>query len=148
MVEIKDITDPTKWKKYVFRFRGGEVGSGQPLAAILGRLGVNVKAVAADMNKLAVKTDKSIKNEILFYLNMETKKYEIKMGTPSVTTLICRALKISKLPGNDQSKIPISKAVFNSIVDQICTLKPQINIESAKSILKGQFKSMRLYVEQ
>ena len=93
-IRPRELQDQGIWRLYRFRFKAGGVTTGQPLASILGRVGVNLKAAVGAMNALTPPAYRGIKVSILFYLNKKTKDYRVMLGADSVTAVVLKHLKL------------------------------------------------------
>ena len=132
-----NVYDTGKWKLYRFRFAGGRVGSGQPLAAILGRLGVNVKNVAENMNKLTMADYADIKVEILLYLNKKTKDYYLELGRSSVTTMVLKQMGLKKFAGAESTSHNISSEKLIKVVNMAYATGRYSTMDACKKNING-----------
>ncbi len=78
---------------------GGEASAGPPLGPQLGPLGVNIMEIVNAINEKTSKFE-GMKVPIKLTVDTETKKFEIKVGTPPTSALILEKLGIEKGSGN------------------------------------------------
>ena len=142
-----DLQNWRKWKKYCFRFKSGKISTGQPLASILGKIGLNVKAIANEMNALTKGPHQGVKVEILFYVNKLTREYHMELGADTVTSVVLKQLKIEKCPGDQTQRIDVAKSDFNAIMKKVIQAKKIKTTKDLEKVLLGQFHSMRLNVK-
>jgi len=74
---------------------GGEATAGPPLGPALGPLGVNVLMIVNKINELT-KAYAGMKVPIKVIVDVETKSFEVEIGTPTTSALIVKELKIEK----------------------------------------------------
>jgi len=84
---------------------GGEASAGPPLGPALGPIGINIMEVVGVINK---KTEgyKGMKVPVKVIVDRSTKSFEVKIGTPPVSSLIKNELGIEK----GSSATPTEKA--------------------------------------
>ena len=107
---------------------GGKATPGPPIGPTLSPLGLPVGKVVADINKATAKYA-GMKVPVKLYVDPATKQYTIEVGTPPVSALIKKELKLEKAahkPGEEKvGDIPLSKVV------EIAKIKlPQMNTTS------------------
>lgn len=85
-------------KTFRFLVEGGKVTAGPPLGPALGPLGLNVLAVAEEANKLT-KEFMGMRVPIEITVDTDTKKFDIKVGTPSTSALLASATGVQKGSG-------------------------------------------------
>ncbi len=83
---------------------GGNATPGPPLGPSLGQLKVNVGAVIAAINE-ATKGFAGMKVPVTILVDLATKEFEIKVGSPPTSALIKKELGIEKGSGEPKSKI-------------------------------------------
>ena len=81
---------------------GGKASPAPPLGPALGPLGVNVQKVIAEINE-KTKAFTGMKVPIKLIVEQDTKEFEVEVGTPPVSSLIKKELKIEK-GGSDQKE--------------------------------------------
>jgi large subunit ribosomal protein L11 len=92
---------------------GGEVNAGPPLGPALGPLGVNVLQIVNRINEMT-KAYAGMKVPVRVVVDIETKEFEVEIGTPTTSALIVKELGISKGSGN-----PKTEKVGNLTMDQV-----------------------------
>ncbi|MCH8003745.1 MAG: 50S ribosomal protein L11 [Nanoarchaeota archaeon] len=92
---------------------GGKCTASPPLGPQLGPLGVNIGQVVADINK---KTSifNGMQVPVKVIVDMDTKKFEIDIGTPPASSLILKEADIEKGSGN-----PKTDKVADVVIEQI-----------------------------
>ncbi|MDD5181811.1 MAG: 50S ribosomal protein L11 [Candidatus Nanoarchaeia archaeon] len=78
---------------------GGKAMPGPPLAPKVSPMGINVKLLVDDINK-ATKAFEGIKVPVEVILYPDTKKWELKVGTPPTSQLMLKELKVEKGSGS------------------------------------------------
>ena len=74
---------------------GGEATAGPPLGPALGPLGVNVLMIVNKINELT-KAYAGMKVPVKVIVDVDTKSFEVEIGTPTTSALIVKELKIEK----------------------------------------------------
>lgn len=74
---------------------GGKATPGPPLGPAIGPLGINMMQVVEEINQKTADFD-GMKVPIKIVVDIDTKKFEINVGTPPTTALIIDELKIEK----------------------------------------------------
>ncbi len=74
---------------------GGKASGGPPLGPALGPMGVNVDAIIKEVNE-KTKDFSGIKLPVKIYIDTDTKKYRIEVGSPATSALILKELNIQK----------------------------------------------------
>ncbi|OYT55880.1 MAG: 50S ribosomal protein L11 [Candidatus Hecatellales archaeon ex4484_218] len=92
---------------------GGKATAGPPLGPALGPLGVNVMAIVNKINELTHDFS-GIKVPVKVIVDVETKDFEIEVGTPPTVALIVKELGIEKGSGK-----PNVEKVGNLTVEQV-----------------------------
>ena len=127
---------------------GGKCTASPPLGPQLGPLGVNIGQVVADINK---KTSifNGMQVPVKVIVDMDTKKFEIDIGTPPASSLILKEADIEKGSGN-----PKTDKVADVVIEQIIKVaKMKENNLLGKSLKEkvkeiiGTFNSMGILVE-
>lgn len=91
---------------------GGQATAGPPLGPALGPLGVNVLAIVNKINELT-KDYAGMKVPVTITVDIETKEFEVDVGTPTTSALIVSELKIQKGSGT-----PSTQKVGNLSMEQ------------------------------
>jgi large subunit ribosomal protein L11 len=92
---------------------GGKATGGPPLGPALGPLGVNVPMIVNRINELT-KDYGGMKVPVKVIVDVDTKDFEVEVGTPTTSALIVKELGIEKGSGN-----PSEEKVGNLTIDQI-----------------------------
>ena len=93
--------------------QGGKATAAPPLGPALGPLGVNIGQVVADINKkTAVFNGMQVPVKVI--VDMDTKKFEISVGTPPASALILKEAGVEKGSGN-----PKTDKVADIFIEQI-----------------------------
>ena len=95
---------------------GGQATAGPPLGPILGPLGVNVLQVVNKINDLT-KAYAGMKVPAKVVVDVETKAFEVEIGTPTTSALIVKELGIEKGSGT-----PKTQKVGDLNLDQIARI--------------------------
>ena len=95
---------------------GGEANAGPPLGPALGPLGVNVLQIVNRINELT-KAYAGMKVPVRVIVDVETKEFEVEIGTPSTSALLVKELGIQKGSGN-----PKTEKVGNLTMDQVAKI--------------------------
>jgi len=111
---------------------GGKATPGPPLGPALGPMGVNVIQVVSAINE-KTKAFMGMKVPVTLLVDSKTKEFEIKVGTPPVSALILKELKIEKGSGS-----PKATKVGNLKVEQV-----QKIAEMKKDSMLGKDKKSR-----
>ena len=77
---------------------GGQATAGPPLGPALGPLGVNVLAIVNKINEIT-ENYSGMKVPVKIVVNVETKEFEISVGTPTTSALIVSELGVKKGSG-------------------------------------------------
>ena len=95
---------------------GGEASAGPPLGPALGPLGVNVLGIVNEINS---KTGdfKGMRVPVKVEVDLETKKFEIIVGTPTTSALIAKESGIPKGSGK-----PNVDLVGDLTIDKVVTI--------------------------
>ena len=104
---------------------GGEATAGPPLGPALGPLGVNVLQIVNRINELT-SSYSGMKVPVRVIVDVETKAFEVEIGTPTTSALIVKELGIEKGSGN-----PKAEKAGNLTVEQV--------VKIAKMKLPGSY---------
>lgn len=91
---------------------GGKATPGPPLGPALGGLGLNMGQVVKEVNE-KTSSYAGMKVPVEIEVDTDTKKFEVRVGTPPTSMLILRELKLEK--GSSDAK----KRVGNLKMDQV-----------------------------
>ncbi|RLI27403.1 MAG: 50S ribosomal protein L11 [Candidatus Hecatellales archaeon] len=92
---------------------GGQATAGPPLGPALGPLGVNVPAIVAKINELTADFS-GVKVPVKISVDIETKEFEVEVGTPPTVALIVKELGVEKGSGN-----PKAEKIGNLTMEQV-----------------------------
>ena len=92
---------------------GGKATAAPPLGPALGPLGINIGQVIADINKKTALFD-GMQVPVKIKVDMDTKKFDISVGTPPASSLILKEAGIEKGSGN-----PKTDKVADILIEQI-----------------------------
>lgn len=95
---------------------GGEANAGPPLGPILGPLGVNLLQIVNKINELT-KAYAGMKVPVRVIVDVDTKEFEVEIGTPTTSALVVKELGIQKGSGN-----PKAEKVGNLTMDQVAKI--------------------------
>jgi len=108
---------------------GGQATAGPPLGPALGPLGVNVPAIVAKINELTADFA-GVKVPVKVIVDVDTKEFEVEVGTPPTVALIVKELGIEKGSGN-----PREEKVGNLTLEQVKKIaKIKLGQSYAKSL--------------
>lgn len=127
---------------------GGEATAGPPLGPALGPLGVNVLQIVNRINELT-KAYAGMKVPVKIIVDVETKGFEVEIGTPTTSALVIKELGVEKGSGN-----PKTEKIGNLSTEQVVKIA-QMKIKDSyakdvKAALKevlGTFVSMGVTVD-
>jgi large subunit ribosomal protein L11 len=127
---------------------GGEATAGPPLGPALGPLGVNVLQIVNRINELT-KAYAGMKVPVKIIVDVETKGFEVEIGTPTTSALVIKELGVEKGSGN-----PKTEKIGNLSTEQVLKIA-QMKIKDSyakdvKAALKevlGTFVSMGVTVD-
>ncbi len=131
-----------------FLVKGGEATPGPPLGPALGQHGLPVGKVVADINKLTAEY-KGMRVPIEIIFDPDTRKYEIKVGTPYTSALIMKYAKIDKGSGKPNSEF-VGNITLEQVIEIAKTKKKDMIAKNFLSCVKqviGTCVSMGVKVE-
>ncbi|MEM2999724.1 MAG: 50S ribosomal protein L11 [Candidatus Bathyarchaeia archaeon] len=127
---------------------GGQATAGPPLGPALGPLGINTMAVVNKINELT-KDYAGMKVPVKVAVDVETKTFEVTVGTPTTSALIVSELKIEKGSGT-----PNTAKVGNLNMEQVIRIAKikrkellATTLEKAAKEILGTCVSMGVTVE-
>ena len=82
---------------------GGEATAGPPLGPALGPLGVNVLQIVNRINELT-KAYAGMKVPVRVVVDVDTKEFDVEIGTPTTSALLVKELGIQKGSGNSKTE--------------------------------------------
>lgn len=115
---------------------GGQANAGPPLGPALGPLGVNTMAIVNRINELT-KDYAGMKVPVKVSVDVETKSFEVTVGTPTASALIVSELKIEKGSGT-----PNTTKVGNLTIEQVVRIAKIKRAELLAPTLKSAAKEM------
>ncbi len=128
---------------------GGQATAGPPLGPALGPLGVNVLAIVNKINEVT-KHYSGMKVPVQITVDVETKEFEVNVGTPTTSALIASELGVEKGSGT-----PNTEKVGNLSMQQIIKIAEvkhsellARNLNSAVKEILGSCVSMGVTVEE
>jgi large subunit ribosomal protein L11 len=95
---------------------GGEANAGPPLGPALGPLGVNVLQIVNKINELT-KAYAGMKVPVRVIVDVDTKEFDVEIGTPTTSALVVKELGIQKGSGN-----PKTEKVGNLTMEQVAKI--------------------------
>jgi large subunit ribosomal protein L11 len=128
---------------------GGQATAGPPLGPALGPLGVNVLAIVNKINEIT-KSYTGMKVPVKITVDVETKEFEVSVGTPTTSALIVSELGVEK-----GSVAPNTEKIGNLSLQQVVKIAKLKHSEllarnlryAAKEVL-GSCVSMGVTVEE
>lgn len=115
---------------------GGKATAGPPLGPALSPLGVNVLMIVNKINELT-RDYGGMKVPVKVTVDVDTKKFEVEVGTPTTSALIVKELKVEKGSG-----APGSDFIGDLTMDQIAKIARMKRPDSYAKTLKGTVKSI------
>lgn len=115
---------------------GGRATAGPPLGPALGPLGVNVVAIVNKINEVT-KDYAGMKVPVKVLVDIETKDFEVTVGTPTTSALIISELKVGK-----GSSAPNAQKVGNLNMDQLIKIARMKGAELLSTNLKRAVKEV------
>ena len=127
---------------------GGQATAGPPLGPALGPLGVNVMAIVNKINELT-KDFGGMKVPVKIIVDVDTKEFEVEVGTPTTSALVVKELGTEKGSG-DPGKQKVGNLTIQQVI-KIAKMKRQELLakslkKAAKEVL-GSCVSMGVTVE-
>jgi large subunit ribosomal protein L11 len=123
-------------KAFNFLVDGGEVSAGPPIGSSLGPLGVNVLEVVNVLNQKTAEF-KGMKVPVTVIIDLQTKQFEVSVGTPSAAALLVREAGVSK--GSGKTK---TEWVGNISMEQLVKIARAKMNDSYASTLKAAVKEL------
>lgn len=127
---------------------GGQATAGPPLGPALGPLGVNIMAIVNRINELT-RDFSGMKVPVKVTVDVETKEFEVSVGTPTTSALIISELKVEKGSGNPKGQ-KIGSLSMEQVIRIAKIKRPELLANSLKSAVKeilGTCVSMGVNVE-
>lgn len=120
---------------------GGNAKPGPPIGPALSPLGVNVMEVVKAINE-ATKKYEGLTVPVEVIVDTETKKFEIKVGIPTTTALLLKAVG-AKEPSGDPAHKKIGDLPLEKIIEIALIKKPQLTAKTLKAAVKTILGSAR-----
>jgi len=127
---------------------GGQATAGPPLGPALGPLGVNVMAIVNKINELT-KDFGGMKVPVKIIVDVDTKEFEIEVGTPTTSALIVKELGIEKGSG-DPGKQKVGNLTIQQVIKIAKMKRSELlakNLKKAAKEILGSCVSMGVTVE-
>ena len=115
---------------------GGQATAGPPLGPALGPLGVNVLAIVNKINEIT-KDYSGMKVPVKVIVDVETKEFEVSVGTPTTSALIVSELGVKKGSGT-----PKTEKIGNLSMDQVVRIAKVKGTELLAKNLKAAVKEV------
>ncbi len=94
---------------------GGKASAGPPLGPTLAPLKVNIQQIVSAINE-KTKEFAGIQVPVEVSVDTDTKGFELTVGTPSVSQLIKKELKVEKMAKTAWKEPPIGSVPFETVV--------------------------------
>ncbi len=120
---------------------GGKVTPGPPLGPAISPLGLDAAEVASKINE-ATKKFEGMNVPVEIIIDMDTKEYEIKVGVPTTTALLLKAVGADR-PSGDPAHQKIGDLPFEKIVEIAILKKPDLLAKTLKAAVKTILGSAR-----
>jgi len=127
---------------------GGKASAGPPLGPELGPTPVNVQDVVKEINE-KTKDYEGIEIPVEIKVEKDTGKFEITIGSPSVSALIKKELKIEKLSG-EPNKYKVGDLHIDQIIKIARSVKNNSLARTDKKVVKeviGVARSVGILIE-
>ncbi len=137
-----------KIEKMEFIIEGGKASPTPALAQKLGPMKINIGAVMAKVNE-KTKPFSGMQVPVKLEINADTKDFEVSVGTPPVSAMIKKELKLEK-GAKGEATVKGKEIVGNLSIDQIITMTKGKGFRDIKNGAKqviGTCKSMGVTVE-
>ncbi|MBI3413259.1 MAG: 50S ribosomal protein L11 [Candidatus Aenigmarchaeota archaeon] len=137
-----------KTEKMEFMVDGGKAAPTPALAQKLGPMKINIGAVMAKVNE-KTKVFGGMQVPVKLDINLDTKDFEVSVGTPPVSALIKKELKLEK-GAKGEATVKGKEVVGNLSIDQLIGIAKAKGFTDAKNGAKqvaGTCKSMGVTIE-
>ena len=115
---------------------GGKATAAPPLGPALGPLGVNIGQIVADINKKTSMFN-GMQVPVKVKVDMDTKKFEISVGTPPASSLVLKEAGVEKGSGN-----PKTDKVADVVIEQIIKIAKMKETNLLGKTLKEKVKEI------
>nr|AOZ55988.1 ribosomal protein L11 [uncultured korarchaeote] len=119
------------YKSVKFLIEGGSATPGPPIAPALGPLGIRLDRVVAEINKKSMEF-KGLKVPVEVIVDLETKDFEVKVGTPPTSALILKELGAER--GSGEAK---KKSIGSITMEQVLKIAKIKRPQSLSRTFKG-----------
>ncbi|MBI4176988.1 MAG: 50S ribosomal protein L11 [Candidatus Aenigmarchaeota archaeon] len=137
-----------KTEKMEFIIEGGKAAPTPALAQKLGPMKINIGAVMAKVNE-KTKPFSGMQVPVKLEINVDTKDFEVSVGTPPVSAMIKKELKLEK-GAKGEAAVKGKEIVGNLSIDKIIEITKGKGFRDTKNGAKqviGTCKSMGVTVE-
>lgn len=110
---------------------GGRATAGPPLGPALGPLGVNVLQIVNKINELT-KAYSGMKVPVKIFVDVESKEFEVEIGTPTTAALIVKELGVEKGSGT-----PKAQKIGNLSMEQVVKIAQMKILASYSKTVKA-----------
>lgn len=135
-------------KTFQFLVEGGKASAGPPIGPALGPLGINVLEVVKRINEMT-KDFAGMRVPVKVTVDVEKKRFDVEVGTPTTAALIIKELKAEK--GSSQAgREYIGNLPFETIVKIANIKKDNIKAKTLKAAVKsviGTCQSMGVKID-
>jgi large subunit ribosomal protein L11 len=114
----------------------GKVSGGPPLGPALGPMGLNIGEVIAKINEETAKFT-GMKVPITLIIDLSTKKYEVKVGTPPTSSLILKEVGAEKGSGD-----PLRDKIGDMTMEQVRKIAEMKLGSTLSNSLEGAMKEV------
>jgi large subunit ribosomal protein L11 len=115
---------------------GGQATAGPPLGPALGPLGVNVLAIVNKINEVT-ENYSGMKVPVKIIVDVETKEFEVRVGTPTTSALIVSELGVQKGSG-----APKTEKIGNLSMEQVVRIAKVKGTELLAKNLRAAVKEV------
>lgn len=137
-----------KIEKMEFIIEGGKAAPTPALAQKLGPMKINIGAVMAKVNE-KTKPFAGMQVPVKLEINVDTKDFEVSVGTPPVSAMIKKELKLEK-GAKGEATVKGKEVVGNLTIDKIVEIardKGFRDIKNGAKQVAGTCKSMGVTIE-
>lgn len=121
-------------KTFRFLVEGGKATAGPPIGPALGPLGLNVLAVAEEINR-QTQSYMGMRVPVEIVVDTDTKQFTVKVGTPSTAALVASTAGIPKGSGT-AGKDFVADLKFADIVGIASKKMPDMRSKTLKAAVK------------
>ena len=132
-IEVKKVGEKKQIESLI---NGGEATAGPPLGPALGPLGVNVLQIVNRINELT-KSYAGMKVPVKVIVDVDTKEFEVEIGTPTTSALIIKELGVEKGSGT-----PNTEKIGNLSLEQTLKITEMKIKDTYSKDTKGALKEI------